>query len=132
MTGSYVMPYDPEKLTPEQLRAKCCSEMTPDEVAQLRLAHDLEIQEAIRTGAEFPTDLVGPYTSRPEPSELVRASPSLMESWRGSVTSSEEIERRAHRAKALGEAMSAIELHSRRAERDPDYWVHLYHSRVMS
>lgn len=70
--------------------------------------------------------------SKPEPSELVKASPYLTTLWTGGYLPPEEIERRARGAQRLKEAFSSIPFHARKAAKDPDYWHHFYVSRVNS
>ena len=67
-------------------------------------------------------------TLRPEPSELVKASPSLMESWTAGVLPPSEIERRALGAQRLKEVFSSIPWHAQNSKDDPDYWNVLYAS----
>jgi hypothetical protein len=64
-----------------------------------------------------------------EPSDLVKASPLLMEMLRLGMDP-REVERRALGAKHLGEVYSSIPWHAQRAEQDPDYWNELYGSSV--
>lgn len=54
-------------------------------------------------------------TSRPEPSELVKASPLLMECYSLGVIPIQELERRAQGAERLREAFSSIPFHARKA-----------------
>lgn len=65
----------------------------------------------------------------PQPSDLVRASPHLMSCLTYGMKV-EEAERQAQRAFALGEAFASIPWHAERAAKDPDYWIHLYGSRI--
>jgi len=69
--------------------------------------------------------------SKPEPSELVRASPLLMECY-ALGESIQELERQARGAERLREAFSSIPFHARAAAKDPDYWNHFYGSRINS
>lgn len=69
-------------------------------------------------------------TLRPEPSDLVKASPSLMAIWTSGHLPPQEIERRALGAIRLKEAFSSIPWHARKAAKDPDYWNGFYASRV--
>lgn len=69
--------------------------------------------------------------SNPEPSELVKASPLLMECYALGV-SIQELERQARGAERLKEAYSSIPFYARRAARDPDYWNKFYGSRINS
>lgn len=67
---------------------------------------------------------------QPEPSDLVKASPSLMSIWQSGHLPPEEVERRARGAIRLKEAYSTIPFYAERAKEDPDYWNHFYASRV--
>lgn len=69
-------------------------------------------------------------TPRPEPSELVRASRSLMSLWEVGFLPPQEIERRALGAQRLRQAFSSIPWHAERAAKHPDYWNDLYASRA--
>lgn len=69
-------------------------------------------------------------TSQAEPSDLVKASPSLMAIWTSGHLPPQEIERRALGAQRLKEVLASIPWHVRKAERNPDYWNVLYASRV--
>lgn len=71
-------------------------------------------------------DTSGP---QPEPSDLVKASPFLMDCLKHGLPLA-EIERRARRAQHLAEVYSSIPFYAQRAARDPDYWNRLYVSRV--
>ncbi len=66
-----------------------------------------------------------PATS--EPSELVKASPYLIEMLRLGMDS-REVERRAQGAQRLKEAYCSIPFHARKAEKYPDYWNERYAS----
>ncbi|WP_340107802.1 hypothetical protein [Pikeienuella sp. HZG-20] len=67
---------------------------------------------------------------KPPPSETLRAHPGLMKLYESGGMEVEELERRARGAERLKEAFSSIPWHTRRAEKDPDYWSLLYDSRV--
>lgn len=67
-------------------------------------------------------------TSRPEPSELVKASPLLMKQLQTGRLSLSEAERRASGPQRLKEAFSSIPWHAQKAAKDPDYWNVLYAS----
>ena len=69
-------------------------------------------------------------TSKPEPSELVKASPYLMELWTAGFLTPEEVERRALGAERLKEAFSSIPWHAQKAAKNPEYWNNLYGSSV--
>ncbi len=69
-------------------------------------------------------------TDKPEPSDLVKASPFLMGKWTFGFLAPEEIERRALGAQRLSKAFSSIPSHARRAKANPDYWNELYASRA--
>lgn len=91
--------------------------------------------EVDRLSAElFGAAAVPRYDTRgwPEPSELVQASPSLMENWRRGGLHWTELERRARGAERLKELCSSIPWHTQAAARIPDYWHSLYASRVNS
>ena len=64
-----------------------------------------------------------------EPSDLVKASPLLMEMLRLGMDP-REVERRAQGAERLREAFSSTPFYAQRAEQDPDYWNEFYSSRV--
>lgn len=65
-----------------------------------------------------------------EPSETLRANPSMMRCFEGGHLPLEECERRARGAIRLSEAFSSIPWHVQRAAKDPDYWNELYSSRA--
>lgn len=67
--------------------------------------------------------------SQHEPSELVKASPSLIDSFAHGM-SIQECERHARGAERLKEAFSSTPFYAQRAAEDPDYWNLLYDSRV--
>ena len=69
-------------------------------------------------------------TSRPEPSEMVKASPSLMAIWTSGHLPPEELDRRALGAIRLSEAFSSVPFYAQRVAKDPDYWNEFYASRV--
>lgn len=69
-------------------------------------------------------------TSTVEPSELVKASKSLMELWDAGVYPLAELERQALGAKRLEEAYSCQPWHTEQAKNDPDYWNVFYASRI--
>jgi len=71
-------------------------------------------------------------TSTQEPSDLVKASPSLMELWESGQIPHAELERRALGAQRLKELYSSDPYYARRAEKDPDYWHGFYASRINS
>ena len=71
-------------------------------------------------------------TSKPKPSELVKASPLLTELYESGVILVEELERQARGAERLKEAYSSIPFYARRAAKDPDYWNKFYGSRINS
>ena len=64
-----------------------------------------------------------------EPSDLVKASPYLMELLQLGMDS-REVQRRALGAQRLKEAFSSIPWHVSKAECDPDHWNILYASQV--
>ena len=68
--------------------------------------------------------------TRAEPSELVRASRSLMSLWEVGFVPPQEIERRALGVQRLRWAFSSIPWHAERAAKGPDYWNDLYASRA--
>ena len=68
--------------------------------------------------------------SKPEPSELVKASPLLMAIWMHGHQPLIELERRAQGAQRLGAAFSSIPWHAQRAAKNPDYWNELYASQI--
>lgn len=68
--------------------------------------------------------------SRPEPSELIKASPFLMKLWEQGIVSAEELESRARNIELLKERLSGTQYHAERAAQDPDYWNKLYDARV--
>ena len=80
----------------------------------------------------MPDDDAQEPAPRPEPSELVRASPSLMENYVDGSLSIQELERRAQGAQRLKEAYSSIPWYAEAAKNDPDYWIVFYDSRVNS
>lgn len=69
-------------------------------------------------------------TSRPEPSELVKASPFMMRLYENGVIPIQELERQARGAERLKEAYSSIPWYARQAAKDPDYWSKFYGSRI--
>lgn len=68
--------------------------------------------------------------SKPEPSELVKASPLLMNLWTSGHHPPQEIERRALGGQRLKEAFSSTPFYAQAAQSDPDYWNEFYASRV--
>lgn len=69
-------------------------------------------------------------TSKPEPSDLVKASPLMLGLFESGVIAPEEVERQALGAQRLKEAFSSMPFHTRRAAKDPEYWNDLYSSRI--
>ena len=57
-----------------------------------------------------------------EPSEILKADPYLIESWRLGYLSLKEAERRALVAGLLRERYSSTSFYRQNAEADPDYW----------
>ena len=68
--------------------------------------------------------------SKPEPSELVKASPLLTKLYASGHVDLNEVERQAQASALLREAFSSSLWHNRNAEGDPDYWVSLYGSQI--
>ncbi|NIF85376.1 hypothetical protein F3J24_17850 [Comamonas sp. Tr-654] len=69
-------------------------------------------------------------TSKPEPSETLKAHPFLMRCYEGGHLSLTECERQAQGSERLKEAFSSTPFYAQRAAKDPDYWSKLYGSRV--
>lgn len=67
--------------------------------------------------------------SEQEASEMVKASPYLMDCLRHGV-SVQECERHGRGAIRLSAAYSSIPFYARQAAKDPDYWNKFYASRV--
>lgn len=68
-------------------------------------------------------------TSKREPSELVKASPLLMECY-ALGEDIDELERQARGAERLKEVYSSVPWYAQRAAKDPDYWNKFYGSRI--
>jgi len=69
-------------------------------------------------------------SSAPEPSETLRAHPTLLRTFERGYLSLAECERRARGAERLKAAFSSIPWHAQAAQKDPDYWAKFYDSGV--